>query len=335
MKVYYSGNFWGSHKFEHAGKEISINKEFWWGGLKWRIPAAYSCSKGLVMDFCVEIPRERCENFYEHWNHDKKISGINAEELEQREKKNPFSFDIEVEAKIDGKKLEYSGMCAVCWYPCEGEREQIEDVQEELMEYYVCDRRHGWRFIRVCFPWRTTRKPEVMKVSLTLKERPVGYSGEHFITEDSCYGQEITCIHPLSKKKYKITLYGCKTNTLPEDSFRFNKDILFPNNYRMLTFSISPELPQEEFGIHDCARGDKPRSIITNTFASNEISSCGVAIIGGACGPSAIFIADKSSEKHNRRLACSSLNFSPVSLIEWRTIFYVKQNEDLSINIDL
>lgn len=63
MKVYYSGNFWGGHKFEHPGKEIPVRKEFMWGGLKWHIPAIYACSKGLVIDFCVEIPQKRIEKF--------------------------------------------------------------------------------------------------------------------------------------------------------------------------------------------------------------------------------------------------------------------------------
>jgi hypothetical protein len=99
----------------------------------------------------------------------------------------------------------------------------------------------------------------------------------------------------------------------------------------MLTYCISPELSQEEFRIQDCARGDKSRSRII----SNEISAHGDAIIGGSFGPSAIFIVDKSSEKYNRRLACSSFYFSPVSMIEWRVIFYIKENEDYYIDIIL
>ena len=32
-------------------KEIKLDKQFDWAGYHWVIPAAYSCSKGLVVDF--------------------------------------------------------------------------------------------------------------------------------------------------------------------------------------------------------------------------------------------------------------------------------------------
>lgn len=335
MKVYYSGNYWGGHKFEHAGKEIPIKREFLWGGLKWHIPAIYACSKGFVIDYCIEIPKDIIENYFKRWNLDKRISGLSDEELEQLEKENPFSIDVDIAAKINGKELETSGMCAVGWHPSEVEREQIGDVQEELMEYYNCDRTKGWRFIRTCFPWKTSKKPEIKKLSLSFKERPAAYSGMHFTTEDHCGRQEITCTHPVSKQEYKITLYECASQNLSEASFEFNNEQQFPNCYKILTYSIFPDLSQGEFIIRDCARGDKPRKIKENSLASDEVVACGIAIIGGSDGPSAIFIAGKDSDESNRRMACSSLHFTQVQKVEWRTIFYVKENEDFDMDIIL
>lgn len=335
MKVYYSGNYWGSNRLEQQGKEIPVNKEFLWGGLKWNIPAIYACSKGLVIDFCVEIPKERIENYLKHWNQDKRASGLSDEELEQMEKENPFSIDIEVVARINGKELEPPRMCAVGWHPWETERELIEDVQEELMEVYHCDRNQGWRFIRACFPWKTIRKPKVKTLFLTLREHPKTYSGVQFTTEVSCDRQEITCFHPVSKQEYKITIYECEPTTLSEKSFRFHKSMKIPNYYAVLTYSISPELPQEEFRIQDCVRSDKPKRMDTNSSTPNENSSGSIAVIGGADGPSAIFIAAKDSEEHNRHMACSSLHFTQVLKVEWRTIFYVKECEDYDMEIHL
>lgn len=336
MKVYYSGNYWGGHKFEHAGKEIPIKREFLWGGLKWHIPAIYACSKGLVIDYCIEIPKDIIENFFKRWNLDKRISGLSDEELEQLEKENPFTIDVDIAAKINGKELETSGMRALCWHPCEVEREQIGDVQEELMEYYNCDRTKGWRFIRTCFAWKTSRKPEIKELSLSFKERPAAYSGMHFTTEeDNSHKKEITCIHPVSKQEYKITLYECASQNLSEASFKFNKEQQFPNCYKILTYSIFPDLSQGEFIIRDCAKGDKPRRIKENSLAFDEVVACGIAIIGGSDGPSAIFIAGKDSDESNRRMACSSLHFTQVQKVEWRTIFYVKENEDFDMDIIL
>lgn len=334
MKVYFSGNYWGGHKFEHAGKEIAVKREFLWGGLKWHIPAIYICAKGLVIDYCVEIPKATIEHFYKRWNLGHRISDLSDEELEQLEKENPFSIDIHITAKMNGKELESPRMCAIGWHPCEVEQEQIEDIQEELLEAYNCDRTKGWRFIRTCFPWKTSRKPEIKELSLSFKERPTAYSGIHFTTEeDHCNGQEITCIHPVSKQEYKIKLYECASQTLPEASFEFNKERQFPNCYKILTYSILPDLPQEEFVIRDCIRGDKPRRIKENSLASDEIISIG--IIGGSDGPSAIFIVENDSELRNKRTACSSLHFTQATKVEWRMIFYVRENEDLDMNIML
>lgn len=157
----------------------------------------------------------------------------------------------------------------------------------------------------------------------------------NFNTEVSCDRKEIMCIHPVCKQEYKITIYDCKTTTLSEKSFGFNKDMKFPNYYTVLTYSISSELPQEEFRIQDCARGDKPKRMETNSSTSNEISSCCVAVIGGADRPSAIFIALKDSEEYNKHLVCSSLHFTLVPEVEWRTIFYVKKYEDYGMEIHL
>lgn len=247
------------------------------------------------------------------------------------EKENPFSIDIEVIARINGKKLEPPRMCATGWHPCETEQELLEDVQEELMEHYNCDRNQGWRFIRACFPWKTTRKPIIKTLFITLKEHSAAYSGVHFLTEVPCDRREINCIHPVSKHEYKLTIYDCDITTLPEKSFQFNKDMQFPHIFYTLTYSLSPELTQEEFRIQDCSRSDKPRNVNTNSVTSDEISSYGV--IGGADGPAAIFVARKDSEEMKKRVACSSLHFNPEDKVKWRTIFYVKENEDFCMEL--
>ena len=36
-------------------KQIKLDKQFDWAGYHWVIPAAYSCSKGLVVDFVCEL----------------------------------------------------------------------------------------------------------------------------------------------------------------------------------------------------------------------------------------------------------------------------------------
>ena len=54
-KVYFDGNFWEPSGKDRAGTEIRLDKQFEWAGHHWIIPAAYSCNKGLVLDFCMCI----------------------------------------------------------------------------------------------------------------------------------------------------------------------------------------------------------------------------------------------------------------------------------------
>lgn len=327
MKVYFNSNYWGKHTREHAGNEIPVNREFLWADRLWRIPAVYSCAKGLVVDLCVKVPSEKIEAFIKRWNIDQGISELTLEEHEQLDRENPLEIDFDLEASINGKESRKSRGCAISWIPYDGMREQNEDIQEELMNYYACDRSFGWRFIRAYFPWNTVRKPKLKTISFLFKERPAAYQGEHFVTEDFKEEmREIEFTHPVSKQKHKLLLLQCEGNTIPEESLRLREDMYMPDTYKALTYSVIPDLPQREFQIRDCARGDKPR-IKENSTASSGFSSVG--IIGGADGVSAIFIAGKASNDQKKYAACSSLYFDPVPKVEWRMVFYVKENEDI------
>lgn len=332
MNVYFSGNYGRGYQSEAAGMEISINKEFLWGGHKWYVPAVYSCTEGLIIDFCMEIPTAKMDAYVKLKTQTGKISDLSEEELEQLEQENPYANNIEVIAAINGKKLQTHRMCSVGWHPDEGE--ESEDVRLELMEHYGCDRSLGWKFIRASFPWETAEVPEVTTLSLTLKEHPVPCSVIHFTTEEQGDWQQITCIHPISMQEYTITIHECTAQVLPEKSFEFNRELHFPTCYQMLKYSISPEIRPEEFMIRDCAGGDKPRNIITSS-TSKDISSCGVLAIGGAHAPTAIFTPEEASEKYKTEVTCSALHFEPVPKVEWRVIFYVMEREDYSMVLSL
>lgn len=66
-KVYFDGNFWGHHGRDRAGKEQLLNKHFMWGGDAWQIPAMYTCSKGLVVDFCRQVEAVHIQSFLDKW----------------------------------------------------------------------------------------------------------------------------------------------------------------------------------------------------------------------------------------------------------------------------
>ena len=67
-KVYFEGNFWGHSGKERAGTEVPLNQQFEWAGHHWIIPAAYSCSKGFVVDFCMRTPEGDIRKFMTKWD---------------------------------------------------------------------------------------------------------------------------------------------------------------------------------------------------------------------------------------------------------------------------
>ena len=60
-----------------------------------------------------------------------------------------------------------------------------------------------------------------------------------------------------------------------------------------------------------------------------------MGIIGGAEGPTAIFIAGKDTKESRKHISCSALHFNKISQVEWRPIFYMKDREDLKLIINI
>jgi Na+-transporting methylmalonyl-CoA/oxaloacetate decarboxylase beta subunit len=59
-----------------------------------------------------------------------------------------------------------------------------------------------------------------------------------------------------------------------------------------------------------------------------------VSVIGGANGPTSVFIAGKSKDPtSNRRCAVSSLHYQDVEQVEWRMIFQIKDEQTLKVSI--
>ena len=82
-KVYFEGNFWGHSGRDRAGVEIKLNKHFDWAGHHWIIPAVYSCSKGLVVDFCMRAEAEDIRRFIAKWNLTAENDGVANEKVAQ------------------------------------------------------------------------------------------------------------------------------------------------------------------------------------------------------------------------------------------------------------
>lgn len=333
-KVYFEGNFWGHSGKDHAGTEIRLNKQFDWARHHWVIPAAYSCSKGLVMDFCMRTPEEDIRKFITKWDlhpENDSCEYFTQEQQMQIDLDNPLCLDFIPRLELNGKTMLTSHGCSVVFNPCLPDGVINEAEAKWALEHYDLDTSYGWMIFRAAFPWTSKRRPEIKALSLTMEQQSCRVPGPHFKVHAP--GDSFSFLHPVSGKKYTLTVQELDQQTISEK--RYGSDRWFyPTHFTAMSYTLSPE-PDSDVTICDCAEGDKPLEIAPCSDryapeARNDIACIG--IIGGADGPIAIVCGDSSKEKLHA--VCSSLHFEPVEGdIEWRIVFNIKSSNEMSLGL--
>ena len=322
-KVYFDGNFWGHHGRAHAGKEIRIHKELDWAGYHWVIPSVYSCSKGLVIDFCMQADIERIRGFMEKWS----LSSDNdfwedftREQQLQIELDNPLCFHFTPRILLNGKELLTSHGCSVCYNPCLPER-CMQDLETKwAMDHYGLDYDCGWVICRNAFPWAGRRRPVIKKLSVTMEQQSVQIPGPHFKIHEP--GESFPFYNPVSKMSHTLTVESMEQEILSRDSFG-SKRWIYPTNCMVMNYRISPE-PENRITIFDCDEGDQPLEKKPEENAFYPAAKQAICIIGGAGGPAEIIMGDDS--RSYLRTAYSALHFEPVREdVEWHMVFHTKQ----------
>ena len=150
-KVYFDGDFWGHRGKDRAGKEIKLDKQFDWAGYHWVIPAAYSCSKGLVVDFCMRVDSESIRDFMKKWNLDwenDSCENFTREQQMQMEWENPLCFNFKPCLKLNEKILQTTHGCAVSFNPCLPDGVINELEAKWAIDHYGLDSTYGWVICR-------------------------------------------------------------------------------------------------------------------------------------------------------------------------------------------
>ena len=125
-----------------------------------------------------------------------------------------------------------------------------------------------------------------------MEQRSCRVPGPHFKTHAP--GDSFSFTHPVSGTKYTLTVQELERQTISEK--RFGSDRWFyPTHFTAMSYTLSPE-PDSDISICDCAEGDKPLEIAPCSDryapeARNDMACIG--IIGGADGPTAIFLATR------------------------------------------
>ena len=330
--VYYDHGFRIKNAKGKSGEEIVINKSFSWGDEIWHIPAVYSCSKGVVIDFCIEIPPEKEKAYLDKWYPFlAKDENISKELREQIEQENPMEIGFRPYLFVNGKEIIAKHGTSILWIPesClpDGVIREIES--KEIIRHYGLDETRAWLFYRWSCPWATKRKPEIKAIKLKLERHPTVIQGIHF--KNPSVGDVITFVHPIYSTEHKLSVLSYEKQEFPRQGFQ-HEEYEFPTLHTAMTYTLEPELPGRKFQVRDCADNEQPKRKPRNQFEPQaSYDACSIAIIGGADGPTAVFVSDGQKPEQHRAL--SALHFEYTDDIEWKLVFREKMIEDIELYI--
>lgn len=332
-EVRFERGFWGGHGKGKAGTEIPINQEYEFAGHKWIIPAVYSCGKGLVVDFCMQVPAEEIRAFMDKWalvfDEDNWTPHFTNEERLELEADNPMSLDFRPKAVVNRKELRYSWGCGTSYNPCVPQGFTNELEAKWVMDHYGLDPDCGWSIWRFSFPWATVKRPKIRSLSMHLCPEPVSLPGPHFRV--NAPGDSFSFTHPETKVVHTLTVVEYEQQTM-DFSRMPDQGKEYPPHCIVMSYCISPELSQHDVSISDCADSDQPRMKPSDPLHPQSTADVMVGIIGGADGPKTIFVGGTTGKPH---AVCSSLHFEPVESVEWRIIFHVNRGEEKTIDLNI
>ncbi len=339
-KVCFGAGFFATKGYGRAGKEIRIDKQFCWDNSNWFIPAIYLCSEGLVMDLCVEATAESIQAFIDKWNlNEEDEESFFEEDRMLAEHEHPLNVDVRAKMAINGRKLRMSRGSGLTWIPkqCLPEGERTNREAGWIAEHYGLDLNKGYGFHRMSFPWATKNKPVLKSMELTLEASPVSLPGIRM--KGLKAGDLVRFMHPLTKVEHTLTVQSVEADEVAERSLG-NLQFAFPGHYTRMTYTLLPDISDKNISLRDCNQSDQPRQRKDLELADKQRAgdfAASIGIIGGADGPTAIFLASPVKQSDapvtGWHMACSSFHFEPVEDVEWRVEFREKLREDVCIEM--
>ncbi|MBE6884583.1 MAG: sodium ion-translocating decarboxylase subunit beta [Ruminococcaceae bacterium] len=332
-KVYFGEGFWGKNR-SRPGEEHPVGQAFVWNEERWHIPSVYVCAKGLVVDICVEVPFEKVERFMRQWNltEESEIEDFSEEESQRIERENPLNIGVDAEIIVNGRRIEREFGVQAVWNPCLPEGCTNDREVQALMEHYDCDAESGWVFMRRSFPWATTRKPQIRTVELRLKGERVSFPAGHLVLKKA--GDRAEVIHPITGEKYELTVQELTDSemNMARVTEVMGEEVEYPIHYKMMMYTVSPEIKEEELRISDSKRSDSPRQRKKALYLPQATSCAVIGIIGGADGPTALILGGPAVTG-KLHAACSGLRFEPVETVDWKAEFRVNLRGERSITL--
>lgn len=336
-RVYFDEGFWNHRSRSRAGEEVRINKKFEWGNEIWHVPSFYKCSKGLVVDFCIEISPKEVKSFMEKWLFVLQYGdNIDRATRDLIDAENPLELHFLAKFILNGTEIRNQSGCSINWLPDTCRPADVENTKESkrIIDHYGLDDTRAWVFYRMSVNYNTAKKPQLNSLDIQLKQHLRSFYGERFTTPE--IGGSVEIKHPLKDEKYVLTVLDIEQQKVekmpPDEAWEL------PTKYTAMSYTLSPDLSNMGFSVRDCLDSDQPRlkqvSREKQAFLPNAHSDCvAVGLIGGSDGPTAILFSHGQPETTALHIACSSLRFEHSGKIEWQAVFREKTRKDLDFKL--
>ncbi len=329
-EVYFKGGFCSSSSFgksrTRAGKEIQIGESFELDGKRWLIPSVYICTEGIVIDMISQTEMSEFNEFYNRYR--REIEGtenLPDDRFDFIQSENPVITDVRTKLTVNGKSAKLKGMSGIIWIP---EMESDSDC-EIVIKHYCLDSSKALNIQRMYFNWATKTKPRVLlSLEIEISMCPKTIRGKEFCVNKA--GQSFEIENPLTGVIHTLTINEFNKQKLGRAALMDN-EYGIPENYISIDYTISPEINTESVRIHDICQSDSPKKWIKHDAGASYLpeakNAVSIGIIGGADGPTAIILGNKSHQ------ICSSLHFEPRDSVTLRADFIDSNQPSITKNL--
>ena len=204
--VYFEKGFWQKKNKGRPCSKIDVNKSFVREEKNWYVPAVYSCAKGFVVDFCIEVPSEAVKDFNARWipvcESDNSIS---PETEEQVERENPLNADFTPSLILNGKEIKASQGSSLYWMSADCIPNGTENTRESegIVKNYCLDTSKAWSVHRWSFPYPKANKAKIKKLNVNITQPPRNIKGICFSNPKP--GSTVSFTHPLTNTDHEFT----------------------------------------------------------------------------------------------------------------------------------
>lgn len=297
MKIYYSSSLWDKRK-GFCGVPQRVNWQFKYEGNTHHIPVIYRFSKGIVFDVITILDEEKLRSFFEKYEAiEETLTPLERRCAEQEHPYQPLSLK---EICIDDKVIKngYSSSSTVSMPWAKDDYKQTLNLRKayaDILKDTKCFSCH-----RFCLPYPNadSKIQKMLRLFRLNKIKKLKFSTEaitkffpldiHFNMSDQESPKEITFVHPKTGIEHKLYFQNPESVEIPLSE---EKNHSF---YAMQTmYEIEPALSQGDYLAFDTSTQyiEPPEGRFSPTAAG------AIGIIGGSCGPTAIFAASDNKEE--------------------------------------